>query len=77
MSRTKSLLRNAQRLGECNTPDLIQEPSQDLLSKLKKYRAESFSKHSSPLRNISKIQVSSQTPDKYEPVMKNINSSRT
>jgi hypothetical protein len=56
MSRAKSLLKNAQRIGDCKTPDLNQEPSQDLLKRLQEYRANSFSKYASPLRNLSEKQ---------------------
>ncbi|OMJ86896.1 hypothetical protein SteCoe_11444 [Stentor coeruleus] len=61
MSRAKSLLKNAQRLGECNTPDLMPEPNNDLLVKLKEYRAQSVCKYASPLK-ISSGKASLQGP---------------
>ena len=65
MSRTKSLLRNAQRIGNCHTPDLSQEPSQDLLKKLKEYRANSITKYSSPQKpSGSKAMIISPSPSK-------------
>jgi hypothetical protein len=54
MSRPKSLLKNAQRIAECKTPDLMQEPGQDILQKLRDYRASSVLKYSSPVKVASK-----------------------
>src|SRR5574343_1491508 len=63
MSRGKSLLKNAQRLVECKTPDLFPEPGQDLLQKLRDYRTSSVLKYSSPVKIITK--VSSKLKEKY------------
>ena len=55
MSRAKSLLKNAKRIADCKTPDILQDPSQDILQRLKDYRASSVLKHSSPVKLGQKI----------------------
>ena len=55
MSRTNPLLKNAQRIAECKTPDLFPDPGQDLLQKLRDYRTSSVLKYSSPVKIVSKV----------------------
>lgn len=70
MSRAKSLLKNAKRIADCKTPDILQEPSQDILQRLKDYRASSVLKHSSPVKlgqKIMKIQGQAPSSRSYRP----------
>lgn len=71
MSRTKSLLRNAQRIGDSKTPDINQEPTQDLLQKLKDYR--SSSKYTSPQKALSK-HITTPLPNKHNSSYQKISS---
>lgn len=70
MSRAKSLLKNAKRIADCKTPDIIQEPSQDILQRLKDYRANSVLKYSSPVKigqKVIKLQTQVPSSRSYRP----------